>query len=413
MSDIKHAIILAGGLGTRLRDVVPDLPKCMAPVAGRPFLFYVINQLRMQGIEEFVFSLGYKHELIEEYLTKEFPTLSYKTVIETEPLGTGGAIYLSCKQVTAEKVLVANGDTLYNADLDKLEKLHQSLHVECTLALKPMKNFDRYGVVEINEKGWILNFKEKQFYAQGNINGGIYLLDRNKFLNNSWPEKFSFEKEYLEKTKDLAAVIEDKYFIDIGIPEDLERAQEELKNPTLDLKDIDDSWTLFLDRDGVINLDKDGSYIFTPAEFQFLEGSPALFKKLNEKFKHVIVITNQRGVGRGLMSETDLKSIHAKMTKEIEEAGGKIDKVYYCTATHNTDPRRKPNPGMALEATKDFPDIDLRKTIMVGNNLSDMRFGRNAGVYTVFVKTTIPGQAFPHPDIDLIFPSLLDFSRAL
>ena len=82
-------------------------------------------------------------------------------------------------------------------------------------------------------------------------------------------------------------------------------------------------------------------------------------------------------------------------------------------ATHNTDPRRKPNPGMALEATKDFPDIDLRKTIMVGNNLSDMRFGRNAGVYTVFVKTTIPGQAFPHPDIDLIFPSLLDFSRAL
>ena len=81
MSDIKHAIILAGGLGTRLRDVVPDLPKCMAPVAGRPFLFYVINQLRMQGIEEFVFSLGYKHELIEEYLTKEFPTLSYKSVI--------------------------------------------------------------------------------------------------------------------------------------------------------------------------------------------------------------------------------------------------------------------------------------------------------------------------------------------
>ena len=180
MSDIKHAIILAGGLGTRLRDVVPDLPKCMAPVAGRPFLFYVINQLRMQGIEEFVFSLGYKHELIEEYLTQEFPTLSYKTVIETEPLGTGGAIYLSCKQVNAEKVLVANGDTLYNADLDKLEKLHQSLHVECTLALKPMKNFDRYGVVEINEKGWILNFKEKQFYAQGNINGGIY-LPSNKY----------------------------------------------------------------------------------------------------------------------------------------------------------------------------------------------------------------------------------------
>ena len=111
--EIKQAIILAGGLGTRLRSVVSDLPKCMAPVAGRPFLFYVINYLRSQGIEKFIFSLGYKHEVIEEYLKDQFSTLQYECSIEEEPLGTGGAIQLACKLATKKNVIIANGDTLF------------------------------------------------------------------------------------------------------------------------------------------------------------------------------------------------------------------------------------------------------------------------------------------------------------
>src|SRR6201990_1043710 len=107
---IREAIILAGGLGTRLRDAVPDLPKCMAPVAGRPFLFYVINALRMQGIEQFIFSLGYKHEIIEAYLADQFASLDYQCTIETEPLGTGGAIKLACSKATEKNVVIANGD---------------------------------------------------------------------------------------------------------------------------------------------------------------------------------------------------------------------------------------------------------------------------------------------------------------
>src|SRR6476469_3101676 len=103
-------IILAGGLGTRLRDTVPDLPKCMAPVAGRPFLSYVIDYLRMQGIERFIFSLGYRWGLIEEFLQKEYPSLDYTSVIEEEPLGTGGGIRLAIEKVISNNVLVANGD---------------------------------------------------------------------------------------------------------------------------------------------------------------------------------------------------------------------------------------------------------------------------------------------------------------
>src|SRR6476661_3255660 len=148
-------IILAGGLGTRLRDTVPDLPKCMAPVAGRPFLSYVIDYLRMQGVEHFVFSLGYKGEVIESYLVENYPTLDYTIVLEEEPLGTGGAIHLAIQKARGSNVVVANGDTLFKVNLQELFSFHTAMNAECTLALKPMHNFDRYGVVETNDKGKI------------------------------------------------------------------------------------------------------------------------------------------------------------------------------------------------------------------------------------------------------------------
>ncbi len=413
---IKEAIILAGGLGTRLREAVPDLPKCMAPVAGRPFLFYVINYLRSQGIEQFIFSLGYKYELIQEYLHTQFPTLRYQCVIEEEPLGTGGAIQSACIKAAEKNVVVANGDTLFTVDLHKAFLFHNHNMAGCTLLLKPMTNFDRYGVVELDDEMLVKDFKEKQFYQQGTINGGIYLLNTAKFLDEEFPAKFSFEKNYLEalyKERRIYGQVQDEYFIDIGIPEDYNRAQVELSHPPLDLKAIDKTWTLFLDRDGVINKDKMGSYIFNAGEFVFMEGAPELFKTLASTFGHIIVITNQRGVGRQLMSEKDLAGIHTKMTDAISAAGGKIDGIYYATSIHNDDPMRKPNSGMAFRAKADFPSIDFSKSIMVGNKPSDMLFGKNAGMYTIFVASTNPETPFPHPDIDMRVNGLQDFAKAL
>src|SRR5689334_20566687 len=138
---VKEAIILAGGLGTRLRPVVSDLPKCMAPVAGQPFLKHVIRYLLSQGIEKFIFSLGYKHEMIEGFLNDEFPTLHCECSVEQEPLGTGGAIYLACKRTKEENVLVVNGDTLFKADLEKAASFHIKNKADCTLLLKPMHGF--------------------------------------------------------------------------------------------------------------------------------------------------------------------------------------------------------------------------------------------------------------------------------
>ena len=411
-----EAIILAGGLGTRLKEVVPDLPKCMAPVAGRPFLFYVINYLRSQGISKFIFSLGHKHEMISAYLADQFATLDYQCSIEEEPLGTGGAIRLACTKTTEKNIIVVNGDTLFKVNMDELVSFHNGHHTDCTLALKPMHDFDRYGLVEINEDGSINNFKEKQFYEKGYINGGVYVLNVDLFMDEELPARFSFEKDYLEKfysKRNIYGLVQTGYFIDIGIPEDYNRAQQELKQAPLDLISIDKTWTLFIDRDGVINHEKKDEYILNWREFHFYDGVKKAIQKFNNKFGKIIVISNQRGVGKELMTEVHLSSIHNHMQKQIETAGGRIDKIYYCTSTDIKDPNRKPNPGMAFLAKKDFPSIDFSKTIMVGNNPSDMLFGRNAGIYTVFVKTTNPDQPLPYPDIDLAFDSLLDFAKAL
>jgi D-glycero-alpha-D-manno-heptose 1-phosphate guanylyltransferase len=413
---VKEAIILAGGLGTRLREAVPDLPKCMAPVAGKPFLSYVIDHLRMQGVERFIFSLGYKWGLIEEYLQKEYTTLNYTSVIEEEPLGTGGAIQLAIQKFASGNVVIANGDTLFKINLSEISETHNANNAECTLALKPMQNFDRYGIVEIDDNGKIISFQEKKYYQNGLINGGIYIVNKAKFESRSVPGKFSFEKDYLEKfcaEGNFHGSVQNGYFIDIGIPEDYQRAQRELKRPELDLKQIDKSWTLFLDRDGVINEERVGEYVLHWGEFIFSKGVLDVFKKLSDHFGRVIVVSNQRGVGKGLMTEEALQSIHLEMQREVEIVNGKIDKIYYCTGKDDKYFNRKPNPGMALQAFHDFPDVDPSKSIMVGNKPGDMKFGRAAGMFTIFVKTTNPNQPFPHSDIDLVFPTLFDFASAL
>ncbi len=152
---INEVIILAGGLGTRLRSVVTDLPKCMAPVAGNPFLYYVIKHLQNSGIDKFIFSVGYKNESILQYVKKEFADIDYKFSIEEEPLGTGGAIKFALKKTAEENILVCNGDTLFKINTDRINNVHFRNNADCTLSLKPMKNFDRYGVVELCDDGLI------------------------------------------------------------------------------------------------------------------------------------------------------------------------------------------------------------------------------------------------------------------
>jgi histidinol-phosphate phosphatase family protein len=178
------------------------------------------------------------------------------------------------------------------------------------------------------------------------------------------------------------------------------------------LKNIDSSWTLFIDRDGVINDEKHEDYIHTWDEFKFYEGVKKAFKIFNKKLGVIVIITNQRGVAKGVTKIADLHLIHNNMQKEIEAAGGRIDKIYVCTEMASEN--RKPNTGMGLQAMKDFSGIDLSKSLMIGNTLSDMKFGRNLGVtINIFLPTTRKEVSLDHENIDLVFDDLISVANAL
>jgi D-glycero-D-manno-heptose 1,7-bisphosphate phosphatase len=179
---------------------------------------------------------------------------------------------------------------------------------------------------------------------------------------------------------------------------------------SINLHKIDNSWTLFLDRDGVINHEKHLDYIHTWDEFVFYDGVQEAIAVFAKTFRHIIVVTNQKGVGKGVTKLEDLNLIHKNMIAAIEEKGGSIDAVYFCPDLDSDSPNRKPNPGMGLQAVQHFPDIDLHKAIMVGNTLSDMQFGRNLGVQTIFLPTTRPEVDLNDERIDAVYVSLLSFA---
>jgi histidinol-phosphate phosphatase family protein len=182
---------------------------------------------------------------------------------------------------------------------------------------------------------------------------------------------------------------------------------------SFNLSQIDQSWTLFLDRDGVINYEIQGTYVRNWNEFIFYPQAPENIAYFNTRFQHLILATNQRGITKGIMTLNDLEGIHKNMIRGIEAKAGKLDRIYFCVDAEESSPCRKPNPGMALQAVLDFPAIDLKKSLMVGNNISDMLFGRNAGMKTVFLKTTDPDRKLPDDLIDLHFNNLDEFATAL
>ena len=371
--------ILAGGLGTRLRSVVSEVPKCMAPVAGRPFLWYLLEQLRGYEVERVILSVGYLREVVQDWVAEhagEYP-FEFRFAVEEQPLGTGGGIRLAAAMAEGPELVVLNGDTYFDSNLDRLLQARRRSGLPIALALKPMLDFDRYGTVELGPDGVIRAFREKQHCAEGFINGGVYAIDLRSGVLDGLPEKFSFEKEVLEPqcTRGrLCGLVQNGYFIDIGIPGDYARASSW---PWLLHSGAD---TLLLDRDGVINVLHPGDYVKTIEEFGWMPGVKEALRDAAGKFRHIFIVTNQRGVGKGKMTREALDGIHEWMTAEIAAAGGRIDGIYVCTAVAEADPCRKPNRGMFDLILRDYPDVDPARTIMVGDSPSDAEFANNCGI---------------------------------
>ncbi len=227
---ITEAIILAGGFGTRLQGVIKDIPKPMAPINKKPFLEYLFNYLLQFKVNHVILSVGFKHEIISDYFNTKYKSIHIEYAIEKEPLGTGGGITNAMKYLKNDIALIINGDTFFNIDLNSFYHFHYSNNAELTIALKKLKHFDRYGTVILN-KNKIIDFHEKKYVEEGYINGGIYICSKNTIQSKIQKEKSSFEKDFMEKyihELNIYGYPSEDYFIDIGIPEDYDKAQKEL-----------------------------------------------------------------------------------------------------------------------------------------------------------------------------------------
>lgn len=230
---ITEAIILAGGLGTRLKHILQETPKPMAPVNGKPFLSYLIDYLHDWGISRIILSVGYKYQDIHSYFTEKQGDIDLIYSVEDEPQGTGGGILKALDHLIGDDGLVLNGDSMFRINMDLFEVFHRSKNSLLSIALRYQEETGRYGRVEMDDRQRITGFVEKGEGTSGGwINGGIYLVNKTFFLENSQAERFSLEMDFLPRcihSQRLYGYMAEGYFIDIGTPESYRRAQHEFK----------------------------------------------------------------------------------------------------------------------------------------------------------------------------------------
>jgi len=227
------AIVLAGGLGTRLSGITTDIPKPMAKIGARPFLEYLLDYLIAQETEVTVLALSYKWEVIYEHFGDEYSGMPLIYSVEDKPLGTGGAIKQALEILPDEETVVLNGDTLFRVDLDDMGNTFRNSGALLSIALKQVSDCGRFGRVEVSDDGVITDFLEKARGGPGWINGGVYMLNRRLFREFPMPAIFSFEQDLVEPNIEHIrplAYQSNTYFIDMGVPDDYERAQSEIGN---------------------------------------------------------------------------------------------------------------------------------------------------------------------------------------
>jgi len=220
------AIVLVGGMGTRLQSIVSDVPKAMALIDNKPFLEYLLKFLSGYGVTCAILSVGYKGEIIEDYFGDSFLGMSLDYSKETTPLGTGGAIKLALEKCIDNTILALNGDSIFNIDIRRLFEFHLKNNADITLSLKEMFNVWRSGIIKLNDNR-VIEMREKAKAEHAYINSGTYILKRDVFSDFSLPERFSFEEFLTDNVGNLniSGLPFDANFIDIGIPEDYEKAQ--------------------------------------------------------------------------------------------------------------------------------------------------------------------------------------------
>lgn len=403
-----EAIILAGGHGTRLAGRLVGVPKAMAPVAGKPFLEILLCQLERCRCTRALLAVGYLHRVIKDYFGGSFGGMKLEYAVEETLLGTGGAIHSALALARENAVLVLNGDTFLDADYAEMLRFHSEERATLTMAITHQADVARYGGVLVSGRR-ILGFEEKCRSGPGWINAGAYVLQRDFSWPSALGERFSFEKDFLMREIGHlapAAYEVKRFFLDIGIPEDLDRAQTELSGFVSASPDdgcaasrrdshLGKLRTIFLDRDGVVNKKMpEGQYVRSWGEFHLLPGVPEAIARLNQSGLRVVVVSNQRGIARNLYTASDVETIHSELQNLLASHGARVDAFYICPHDDGECNCRKPLPGMFEQAVAEFRDISPTTSAMIGDSLSDMEFGARLGMKTILIERS-PGRQDP------------------
>ena len=376
---ISQAVILAGGFGSRLKPFTDTNPKPMYPFWDKPFLEYLVNQVKSFGVKEIVMLLGYLPDKIIEYfgdgcrwginIKYSITPLEYETGLRIK--GAAGLIH--------DNFLFMYCDNYCPINFKKLQELH--FNNDALLTFTAYKNLDGYtkSNLQIAQDGMVITYdKKRQMPDLQGVDIG-YALVKKSVLNLLPCENHNFEAVVYpvlaQQQKLFACTTEHRYY-SVGSPERLELTKEFLKERKV----------IFLDRDGTLNVrPPKACYVEKPQDFVWLPGAKEAVVELKKAGYFIILITNQPGIARGNLTEETLAKIHEKMQNDLKEEGAQIDKIYYCN--HNWDdgcPCRKPKPGMLFDAQKEF-SLDLTKCLLIGDDERDIEAGEAAGCRSILV----------------------------
>lgn len=377
---LRQAVVLVGGLGTRLGERTKLVPKPMLDIGGRPFLDTLIDELVRYGVfEEILLLAGHKAEIVEtHYAAAEAARWPARIVVsrETEPLGTAGAL-VHARDLLHDRFLLLNGDSLFDFNLLDLIARAQGSRVH--MALRDGVVGDRYGRVVL-DGDTVRNFIAPGAGATGPVNAGIYVIDKS-ILADIATLPASLEQDVfpgVAKSGALSGTAYRGYFIDIGIPEDFARADRELREKLR-------RPAVFFDRDGVLN--HDSGYTFETHKLEWIDGAREAVKAVNDAGYFAFVITNQSGIARGYYEEHHVVALHRWMTNQMALVGAHIDAFEYCPDHPDgtvarycqISDRRKPAPGMITDLARRFP-VDMTRSMVIGDKPSDMEAAKAAGL---------------------------------
>jgi len=383
LSDVT-AVVLAGGLGTRLRSVVADRPKALAPVHGRPFLAYLLDQLAASNCRSVVLCTGYLGEQIRDAFGETYKSLRLSYSQELQPLGTGGALKLALRQIASDLILVLNGDSFFDIDLSAYGCWHRDRGAAASVAVTRVLRTERYGSIKMDEAARILGFAEKQQHAgPGWINAGIYMLGREVLASIPERESVSLEHDVFPRWtgRALCGYYRPACFLDIGTPEDFGRAEAFFCR---DLR-VKERPTIVLDRDGTII--QECEYLSNPEQVELVPGAGAALRELQQIGFSLVVVTNQSGIARGFFSDAVLQQIHHRLNQLLAEAGVRLAGIYVCP--HRPEDNcgcRKPKLGLMEQAAKEL-GFATERSFVIGDKASDIEMGHSAGAVTFLVRT--------------------------